>query len=127
MKSSGADVRMTIGEIAARFGLATHVLRHWQSLQLGAPARAADSRRYYCSGDLYRVAAVLRGKEAGLSLEGMHELVTTTERSSGGASCKIARTELAARIAKCKPRSTFSIVDWTATMRTSPAARTSRR
>ena len=29
----------TIGELAARFGLATHVLRHWEDMGLLSPAR----------------------------------------------------------------------------------------
>ena len=67
---------MTIGEIAGRFGLATHVLRHWESAGLLAPARVVGGRRRYRSADLYRVATILRAKEAGLSLEQIRELIT---------------------------------------------------
>lgn len=69
------DLVMTIGEIAARFGLATHVLRHWESEGLLAPARVVAGRRRYRSADLYRVATILRAKEAGLSLEQIRELI----------------------------------------------------
>lgn len=66
---------MTIGEIAGRFGLATHVLRHWESAGLLAPARVVAGRRRYRSADLYRVATILRAKEAGLSLEQIRDLL----------------------------------------------------
>ena len=68
---------MTIGEIAGRFGLATHVLRHWESVGLLTPDRVVAGRRRYRSADLYRVATILRAKEAGLSLEQIRELVTS--------------------------------------------------
>ncbi|RZU76356.1 DNA-binding transcriptional MerR regulator [Micromonospora kangleipakensis] len=68
---------MTIGEIASRFGLATHVLRHWESAGLLAPARVVAGRRRYRSADLYRVATILRAKETGLSLEQIRELMTS--------------------------------------------------
>lgn len=65
-----------IGEIAQRFGLATHVLRHWESMGLITPARVGGQRRY-TEDDVYRVAAILRGKQAGLSLEQIRHLVTS--------------------------------------------------
>jgi MerR family copper efflux transcriptional regulator len=57
----------SIGEVAAQFGLPTHVLRHWESEGLLAPARAG-SRRRYSEADVYRVAAILVAKDAGLGL-----------------------------------------------------------
>ncbi|MFA1537948.1 MerR family transcriptional regulator [Actinomadura monticuli] len=67
MKSSGHEP-MSIGALAGHFGLATHVLRHWESLGLLSPARDAAGRRRYDAGDLTRVAMILRAKDAGLSL-----------------------------------------------------------
>ncbi|MEV7548770.1 MerR family transcriptional regulator [Amycolatopsis sp. NPDC089917] len=69
MKSS----TLSVGEVAERFGLATHVLRHWESVGLLKPARSGDRRRYD-DGDLYRVSVILRAKEAGLSLDGIREM-----------------------------------------------------
>lgn len=66
MKSSEL---MSIGVLAARFGLATHVLRHWESVGLLAPARDTAGRRRYTAADVTRVAVILRAKDAGLSLE----------------------------------------------------------
>ncbi|MFI6871661.1 MerR family transcriptional regulator [Nocardia sp. NPDC050406] len=57
----------SIGEVAARFGLPTHVLRHWEAEGLLTPARAGDRRRY-TEADLQRVAAILLSKEAGFGL-----------------------------------------------------------
>ena len=34
---------LTIGELATRFGLATHVLRHWEDEGLLSPARRAGA------------------------------------------------------------------------------------
>jgi MerR family copper efflux transcriptional regulator len=51
------DVK-SIGEVAARFGLPTHVLRHWEAEGLLTPARAGGRRRY-TDADLYRVAAIV--------------------------------------------------------------------
>ncbi|MFJ9862602.1 MerR family transcriptional regulator [Streptomyces sp. NPDC101165] len=65
---------MSIGALARRFGLATHVLRHWEAMGLLTPARDAAGRRRYGSADLTRVAVILRAKEAGLSLDTIRTL-----------------------------------------------------
>ncbi|AWS44665.1 MerR family transcriptional regulator [Streptosporangium sp. 'caverna'] len=77
MKSSGDVTSMAIGEIAERFGLAAHVLRHWESMGLLAPARVEGDRRRYGRDDLYRVAVILRAKEAGFSLDDIREMIAT--------------------------------------------------
>lgn len=73
MKSS----ELTIGDLARRFGLATHVLRHWESEGLLAPARAAGGQRRYGEEDLYRVALILMSKEAGVSLRELRGFLVT--------------------------------------------------
>ncbi|MEV6230552.1 MerR family transcriptional regulator [Saccharopolyspora shandongensis] len=73
MKSSEHEP-MSIGGLAGRFGLATHVLRHWEAMGLLAPARDAAGRRRYDTADLTRVAVILRAKEAGLSLDTIRSL-----------------------------------------------------
>ncbi len=65
MKSS--DV--SIGDLAGQFGLATHVLRHWEDVGLLAPERDAAGRRRYGRDELVRVAIILRSQAAGMSLE----------------------------------------------------------
>jgi MerR family copper efflux transcriptional regulator len=68
MKSSGPEPALTIGELADRFGIATHVLRHWEASGLLAPNRHGNGHRRYGPADLARVAMILMGKEAGLGL-----------------------------------------------------------
>jgi len=60
---------ISIGEAAARFGLDTHVLRHWEDVGLLRPERDAAGRRRYVDPDLVRIAVILRSKDAGMSLE----------------------------------------------------------
>ncbi|WP_205471863.1 MerR family transcriptional regulator [Nocardioides sp. SYSU D00038] len=67
MKSSATP--WSVGDIAKRFGIATHVLRHWEDVGLLDPARDSAGRRRYGDADVYRVAVVLRSKAAGMSLE----------------------------------------------------------
>jgi MerR family copper efflux transcriptional regulator len=65
MKSSP----ISIGEAAARFGLDTHVLRHWEDVGLLRPERDAAGRRRYVDADLVRIAVIVRSKDAGMTLE----------------------------------------------------------
>jgi MerR family copper efflux transcriptional regulator len=70
MKSSTRETDLwTIGEMAARFGLETHVLRHWEDVGLLSPAREGGGPRLYGQDDLVRIAVILRSKAAGMSLE----------------------------------------------------------
>lgn len=64
----------SIGEVASRFGLPTHVLRHWEAEGLLTPARDGDRRRY-SDADLYRVASILLAKEAGLGLADIRSIL----------------------------------------------------
>ncbi|MEU8247344.1 MerR family transcriptional regulator [Nonomuraea sp. NPDC048916] len=99
MKSSAT---MSIGDVAARFGLATHVLRHWESMGLLSPARAEGDRRRYGPDDLYRVAVILRAKEAGFGLDDTREMITTTDAASRRAILLRHRADLARRIAEAQ-------------------------
>ncbi|KUL21852.1 MerR family transcriptional regulator [Actinoplanes awajinensis] len=64
----------TIGELAARCGVATHVLRHWEQVGLLAPARRVASRRAYSEADLARVAEIQICKDAGFTLDEIRDL-----------------------------------------------------
>ncbi|KAA8884731.1 MerR family transcriptional regulator [Nocardia colli] len=94
MKSS--DAVTGIGAAAARFGLATHVLRHWESVGLLTPQRDSAGRRRYREDDIFRVAVIQRAKEAGFTLDDIHTMLTTPDRS---AVLTRQRDELQARIA----------------------------
>ncbi|MDI3420881.1 helix-turn-helix domain-containing protein [Streptomyces luteolus] len=70
---------VSIGAIAQHFGLATHVLRHWESMGLLTPVRDAAGRRRYGITDRTRVAVTMRAKEAGLSLNTIRSLATASD------------------------------------------------
>jgi DNA-binding transcriptional MerR regulator len=96
MKSTEAT--FAIGDVAQRFGLATHVLRHWESMGLLTPARVSGQRRYTVD-DLYRVATILRGKQAGISLDRIQQMITTTSPGARARILRARRDELERRIA----------------------------
>jgi DNA-binding transcriptional MerR regulator len=76
MKSSE---ELTIGELAERFGLATRVLRHRESVGLIEPARRAGGQRRYGQDALVRVALILMGKEAGLGLRELSAVLSAPD------------------------------------------------
>jgi MerR family transcriptional regulator, copper efflux regulator len=91
----------SIGEVAARFGLPTHVLRHWEAEGLLFPARQGDRRRY-TEADQHRVAAILASKEAGLELA---DIRTVLEAGSAPVRHQVLarqREKLLARIARAQ-------------------------
>lgn len=87
-----------IGDVAHRFGLATHVLRHWEAVGLLGPARAGGQRRYG-DDDLYRVAVILRAKQAGLSLDRIRQMIATTDPAARAGILTRQREELRQRLA----------------------------
>ncbi|GLX08028.1 hypothetical protein Misp03_49540 [Microbispora sp. NBRC 16548] len=99
MKSSAT---IGIGEAAARFGLATHVLRHWESMGLLTPARVAGDRRRYGPDDLFRVAVILRAKEAGLGLDEIREMIATRAASERREILRRRQAELRRRIEQAR-------------------------
>jgi MerR family copper efflux transcriptional regulator len=99
MKSSD-DAAMSIGQIAEQAGLATHVLRHWESIGLLSPARGQAGHRRYGPDDLYRVALILRAKEAGFSLEAIREMFTAPDPAARRDSLRRQRADLMSRIAQ---------------------------
>lgn len=86
--------------MAQRFGLATHVLRHWESVGLLDPDRAVGARRRYGTDDLYRVAMILRAKEAGLGLDDIRDMLTAHSPAARQEILRKHRDELARRIAE---------------------------
>ncbi|MFD8248304.1 MerR family transcriptional regulator [Nocardia sp. NPDC059691] len=92
---------MPIGELAARFGLATHVLRHWEDAGLLAPRRDGAGRRRYRDDDAETVAMILIGKQAGLSLEELATLFAEASDRSARRDLLLAhRDQLVSRIAQ---------------------------
>jgi MerR family transcriptional regulator, redox-sensitive transcriptional activator SoxR len=60
---------LTIGELAARSGVATSALRFYERKGLIAARRTDGNQRRYPSVTLRRVAVIQAGKAAGISLE----------------------------------------------------------
>jgi DNA-binding transcriptional MerR regulator len=100
---------MSIGEIAARFALATHVLRHWESMGLLAPARVVAGRRRYGPDDLVRVAVILCAKDAGFTLDDIHEMISARDPATRRDILRRRREDLAARIARV--RASLELID----------------
>jgi MerR family transcriptional regulator, copper efflux regulator len=92
MNSEGTVLEYPIGELAARFGLATHVLRHWEDAGLLSPARRVAGRRVYGPAHVTRVAEIMLGKDAGFSLEQLRELFAAPDRARRR---KVLRAQLA--------------------------------
>jgi len=67
--NDAAADELTIGQLGARFGLATHVLRHWEDVGLIEPAERVNGRRRYRPWHVSRVATILLSKEAGFKLD----------------------------------------------------------
>lgn len=95
MKSSDL---FSIGELAARFGLATHVLRHWEDEGLLTPAERVKGRRYYDESHAARITMILRGKDMGLSLAQIAEIVAEPNHSEHKAVLRAHRERIVAQI-----------------------------
>ena len=77
MKSSPEHESLSIGELAGRFGLATHVLRHWEDAGIIEPAERVNGRRRYTEAHVAKVTMILRCKQTGLSLADIRALTET--------------------------------------------------
>lgn len=102
MKSSAQSEQLAIGQVAEHFGLDTHVLRHWEAVGLLAPTRNASGQRRYRPVDLYRVAAILRGKEADLALDDIRAMTTDSDPATRTMTLRRHRDDLAQRIAQAQ-------------------------
>jgi DICT domain-containing protein len=77
--SLGQDVHISIGELAARTGVAEATLRMWERRHgFPAPERLPSGHRRYRADDVERVAQVARDRAAGLSVG------AAIERARGG-------------------------------------------
>lgn len=66
---------LSIGDLAAEYGLAPHVLRHWEEVGVLIPARRRGGRRRYTEEHRCRVEVVLRAQRAGMSLARIREVL----------------------------------------------------
>ncbi|MEF9886579.1 MerR family transcriptional regulator [Streptomyces sp. P9-A4] len=93
---------MTIGALAERFGLATHVLRHWESMGLLTPERGANGHRRYGRDELVRTAVILRAKEAGLALQEIRAMLTVQDAQHRRTVLSAHRAALRATVAQAR-------------------------
>lgn len=82
MATNRTGATITIGELADRFGLATHVLRHWESVGLLEPAARVNGRRRYRADQVARVALIIRGKAVGFSLADLRQMLDAPDADS---------------------------------------------
>lgn len=68
---------MTVGRLAARFGLSRTTLLYYDRLGLLHPARSSAGYRRYGSGDVARLDAICRLRRAGLPLEAIGRLLNS--------------------------------------------------
>jgi MerR family copper efflux transcriptional regulator len=93
------EAELTIGQLAGRFGLASHVLRHWEGVGVIAPAERVNGRRRYREWHLARVAMIIRCKEAGLSLDQIRAILDAPNGQARKQLLREHRDELERRIA----------------------------
>lgn len=67
-EASANENTWTVGEMAARVGVATHVLRHWEDEGLLRPERTSAGYRRYRLDDLIRILAIQHNQRAGMAL-----------------------------------------------------------
>lgn len=75
MRSREEHRELSIGDLAAEYGLAPHVLRHWEEVGVLLPARRRGGWRRYTEEHRCRVAVVLRAQHAGMSLARIREVL----------------------------------------------------
>ncbi|MFI9272369.1 redox-sensitive transcriptional activator SoxR [Kitasatospora sp. NPDC052896] len=92
--------RLTIGELAARSGLATSALRYYEELGLIHAERTAGGQRRYQRQMLRRVAFVRAAQRVGLSLEEVRDTLgrLPADRSPNAAEWSAVATTWQARI-----------------------------
>lgn len=100
--ATGARGKLTIGQLADRFGLATHVLRHWESEGLLTPAERVNGRRRYGEEQAARVTMIVRGKEAGFGLGQLREMFEASDPAARKALLERHLAALEERIAEAQ-------------------------
>ena len=96
---NAAETEFTIGQLAARFGLATHVLRHWEDVGLVEPGRVNGRRRYRTS-HASRVATILLLKDAGFRLDQISAMLDAPDGPARKDLLERHRDELDRRLAR---------------------------
>lgn len=71
------DAQLTIGEVAARSGVAASAIRFYESQGLVASERTSGNQRRYERAVLRRIALVQAGKAAGIALDDIRAALDT--------------------------------------------------
>ena len=97
--NDAAEEELTIGQLAGRFGLATHVLRHWEGVGLIEPAERINGRRRYRTWHVSRVATIVISKQAGFTLDQIRAILDAPDGPARKALLRHHRDELDRRLA----------------------------
>lgn len=100
MKSSAQD--MTIGQLAGHFGLAPHVLRHWESAGVLTPRTRVGGKRRYGREQLARVAFIQLAKDVGFGLEQIRRILDAPDPASQRAEIRRRHQQLESRLAELR-------------------------
>lgn len=88
---------LSIGELSKRAGVKVPTIRYYEQMGLiSAPERSEGNQRRYLNADLERLAFIRHGRELGLTIEAIRELLALSrhpERPCEGAD-RIARDHL---------------------------------
>jgi DNA-binding transcriptional MerR regulator len=94
-----AEAQLTIGELAARTGLATSALRYYDDLGLVVPAAHVSGQRRYDETAVDTVGVILLLRDVGFSLAEIAELFTSSPgRDEWRATARAKVDELGRRI-----------------------------
>jgi DNA-binding transcriptional MerR regulator len=94
-----ADSQLTIGELAARTGLATSALRYYEDLGLVVPAARVSGQRRFDKTAVDTVGVILLLRDVGFSLTEIAELFTSSpDRDEWRATARAKIDELGRRI-----------------------------
>ncbi|MFI5960254.1 MerR family transcriptional regulator [Cryptosporangium sp. NPDC051539] len=102
MKSSS----LTISRLAARCGVAPHVLRHWEDAGLLSPARERGQRRY-AEADVHRVALIRMARDLGIGLGEIRDSLTALDAGDRTGALERQRAIAAEQLARARLRLTM--------------------
>jgi MerR family transcriptional regulator, copper efflux regulator len=106
----GGDVRMQIGQVAARTELSIRTVRHYDDVGLVTPsARSPGGFRLYTEDDVERLLVIRRMKPLGFTLAEMKELLESLEDLDSDQATKKRRTTAAKCIRRCQAKAAESV------------------
>jgi MerR family copper efflux transcriptional regulator len=106
-RGRGHEGSLTIGELAERFGLRPHVLRHWEATGLLAPTARESGPRRYTQRHVARVAMIVRGKAAGFNLEELRAVLEAPSLADRRALLRLLHRELDGRLRQMEASKTL--------------------